>query len=137
MAHTATAVLFCDIADLDGNIIFTSKTVRTGANISLTTTSWSIDDFEDDATWNNEYKEWQQNIKYLQEKYNANKKYMYALRLKEFTSDDEVENYKPEQDWDDFIILVKSEDIEDIEIDPSMYERCPDEAYGRMREAML
>ena len=62
---------------------------------------------------------------------------MYALRSKEFTSDNEVENYKPEQDWDKFIILVKSEDIENIEIDPSMYERCPDEAYDRMREAML
>ena len=123
MAHTATAVLFCDIADLEGNVLFTSKTVRTGANISLTTTSWSIDDFEDDATWNNEYKEWQQNAKYLQEKYNANKKYMYALRLKDLTCDKEVENYKPKDDWDSFIILVKSEDIENIEVDPSMYER--------------
>ena len=137
MAHKATAVLFCDIADLYGDILFTSKTVRTRANISLTSDSWNIDDFEDDATWNNEYKTWIDAMKALELKYNANKKYMYVLKLIELISDNEVENYKPEQDWDKFIILVKSEDIEDIEIDPSMYERCPDAAYDRMREAML
>ena len=76
-------------------------------------------------------------MKALELKYNTNKKYMYVLKLRELISDNEVENYKPEQDWDKFIILVKSEDIEDIEIDPSMYERCPDAAYDRMREAML
>ena len=137
--HTATAILVCDIANLDGKILFKNEIVRASAIVNLGVETWDIDYFEDDTEnyHDRTYDEFKQKLSDRETKYNSDKKYKYALILDEFSSGVKLCNATPFLDYDEFVLLVINEDIEDIEVDDSMFERCGSDTYKALREATL
>ena len=121
MAHTAKVSLKCDIM-YKNKIIFENKQVCFYADVELSGIEWQghhIDYFEC-SDWNTD-----------NETYRANRDgYLYTTILKEWCSDNEVEEFDAYADYTDFTLLVKDEDYDDVEIDYGMFE--PD--WDLMRE---
>jgi len=117
MAHKANVTLTCDI-EYKNKIIFENKEVYIYADVDVSLDRYG--DISDVSDWNTD-----------DETYRCNRdNYLYAVILKEWTSSPDVENYNDDVLFEEFTLLVKSEDYEDIEIDPEMFE--PD--WDLMRE---
>ena len=121
MAHTAKVILKCDL-EYKNKIIFENKKVYFYADVELSSVEWQghhIDYYECED-WNTD-----------DETYRANRDgYLYATILKEWCSDNEVEEFDAYADYTDFTLLVKEEDYDDVDIDYGMFE--PD--WDLMRE---
>lgn len=113
MSHKCKVFLTADV-EFHGKIIFENKQVYFYADVELSNIEWEgshIDYFEVED-WNSD-----------DETYRANRDgYLYSVILKEFMADDEVENFDPYADYTDFTLLVKSEELSDVEIDYGQFE---------------
>lgn len=115
MAHTAKVLLKCDI-EYKNKVIFENKWVYLYADVDVYN---NYGEYEIE-TWNTD-----------DETYRANRDgYLYSTILKEWCSDNEVEEFDAYADFTDFTLLVKEEDYDDLEIDCEMFE--PD--WDLMRE---
>lgn len=104
MAHTAKVLLKCDI-EYKNKIVFENKWVYFYSPVDIYS-DYTIE------TWNSD-----------DETYRANRDgYLYSTILKEWCSDNEVEEFDCEAEFTDFTLLVKEEEYEDLEIDYEMFE---------------
>ena len=113
MAHTAKVILKCDI-EYKNKIVFENKQVYFYADVELTDIEWQgfhIDYFEV-QDWHSE-----------DEIARADRAgYLYAINMNEWVSDDEVENFEDNVPYDEFTLLVKSEEYNNVEIDYGQFE---------------
>jgi len=136
MADTATIDLKVDIFDrFKGEIVFTDVLIREKADILHD----EVDTFHEDCF--NKIKNYNiQKKAYLQfqEKFNPEQAYKYALILDEFYSDDcfEEDYETPNQKFSDFILLVKTEEIDYNTYEAEEYDDSDDQ-YERMRDMEL
>jgi hypothetical protein len=140
MSHEGTVYIKCDLMDRFTNeVVFEDVTIYARANISLSLDSdgsldsADVEEFHEDCF--NKIKNYTIRMKSLEkfmDKYNVDKKYSYVALLNEFGFDEEVEEYESKNNkYSDFIILAKSEEIDDdVEVDYGQFE--PD--YDMMRD---
>ena len=121
MTHAAKVLLNCDI-EYKNKIIFENKQVSFYADVEISGVEWdgnSVECFEVEG-WHSDNT--------ISEGEQAG--YLYTTSLSEWCSDDEVEEFDPYAEFEDFTLLVKSEEFSDIEIDYGQFE--PD--WDLMRE---
>jgi hypothetical protein len=116
--HRGKVILTCDI-EHKNKIIFRDIDIDFWADIHL-----HFGRYEDDI----EIEMYENLEDYVSS--DARDGYMYTLVLKEYGAPKEFEDYLSDLPYEDFTLLVKSEDFQDVEIDYDMFE--PD--WDMMRE---